>query len=172
MFDATDRDFYFWNGLPRDIRKAISRKLAASDASYHARLIPSWKDAIQAGRTIFRDLTVSFSYLQSDSLVSKYFQVLSPAPDDSVNNLIRTLQALRVEDPNYAVAYARLLLVAPVVADRVAPPYRWSYPYNTRPASPAWSPHQPTYPTPPPPPPPCYPGSFSVDGFYGGYVAH
>lgn len=45
---------------------------------------------------------------------------------DKIDKLVRTLHGLSVDDSNYAVAYARLLVAAPTVADRILPPLRWT----------------------------------------------
>ncbi|KAF9449711.1 hypothetical protein P691DRAFT_790576 [Macrolepiota fuliginosa MF-IS2] len=111
IITKAERDLYFWTGLPLDIRRSIGEQLAIADLSYHDRTVPTWRDAIQAGRFIYHDPTLS-----------------SPKQDKDIDKLVRTLHSLNVEDSNYAVAYARLLVVAPSVADRIRPPARWSPP--------------------------------------------
>ncbi|KAJ3574440.1 hypothetical protein NP233_g1772 [Leucocoprinus birnbaumii] len=103
-----ERDFLFWSGLPHATRKALGRHMASVDLAYNERLIPTWREAIQAGRHVFRDPSTM------------------PKQEKDIDKLVRALHGLSVDDSNYAVAYARLLLAAPNVADRIPPPSRWT----------------------------------------------
>ncbi|KAF5352336.1 hypothetical protein D9756_006303 [Leucocoprinus leucothites] len=108
IISKAERDLYFWIGLPYATRKAIGQQLATTDLAFHDRLIPAWRDAILAGRHVFHD----------PSTTSKQ--------EKEIDKLVRTLHGLSVDDSNYAVAYARLLVAAPNVADRILPPSRWT----------------------------------------------
>ena len=58
IINKAERDLYFWIGLPYALRKSISQKLTTMDVAYHERLIPTWRDTIQAGRHVFNDTSV------------------------------------------------------------------------------------------------------------------
>jgi len=58
IINKAERDLYFWIGLPFTFRKLISQKLTTMEGAYHERLIPTWRDTIQAGRHVFNDPSV------------------------------------------------------------------------------------------------------------------
>jgi hypothetical protein len=58
IISKAERDLYFWTGIPYATRKSIGQHLATTDPSYHERFIPTWRDAIEAGRFIFQDHSV------------------------------------------------------------------------------------------------------------------
>jgi hypothetical protein len=58
LINKAERDLYFWTGLPFAARRSISQQLATTDLAFHDRLIPTWRDAIQAGRIVFHDPSV------------------------------------------------------------------------------------------------------------------
>ncbi|KAF7784905.1 hypothetical protein Agabi119p4_1070 [Agaricus bisporus var. burnettii] len=109
LMNKAERDLYFWTGLPFTVRRSIAQQLTTTDLAFHDRLIPTWRDAIQAGRIVFHDPSLDSTKQSKD-----------------VDKLVRTLHGLGVDDANYAVAYARLLVAAPAVADRIEPPLRWT----------------------------------------------
>lgn len=125
LINKAERDLYFWTGIPHAARKSIGQQLSATDLSYHERLIPPWRDVIQAGRIVFNDPAVRIIGLYSRQY-SVSMQLDSSKQSQDIDKLVRTLHGLGVDDPNYAVAYARLLVTAPAVADRIQPPPRWT----------------------------------------------
>lgn len=64
LMNKAERDLYFWTGLPFTVRRSIAQQLTTTDLAFHDRLIPTWRDAIQAGRIVFHDPSVN-SYFPS-----------------------------------------------------------------------------------------------------------
>ena len=61
IINKAERDLYFWIGLPFTFRKLISQKLLTTmGGAHHERLIPTWRDTIQAGRHVFNDPSVGW----------------------------------------------------------------------------------------------------------------
>jgi len=58
IINKAERDLYFWIGLPFTFRKLVSQKLTTMEGAHHERLIPTWRDTIQAGRHVFNDPSV------------------------------------------------------------------------------------------------------------------
>ncbi|KAF8634280.1 hypothetical protein AX17_004236 [Amanita inopinata Kibby_2008] len=134
-----DRNRYFWKGLPTRARKAIRNRLEMKDSTFELSQVPTIQKAMEAGRFVFsketEDEDEDDSFIEEAArkrrrkrkgkrYVSKDEEEESSAKD-KVKELTTKLHSLDMGDAEYASTYARLFMVAPMLAEKIPPPTRW-----------------------------------------------